>query len=121
MVAIAVGEELVPADIPALVERVRRRLGDEAGSMVVCDVGRLAVPDIGTVDALARLALAARRLGCSVILRGASPDLRDLLALAGMTRVIPCLALPVEVVGESELREEPGGVEEERDPGDPSP
>jgi hypothetical protein len=120
-VAIAIGEELVPADIPALVARVRERLEVEAAGLVVCDVGRLAGPDIGTVDALARLALAARRFGCSVILRDASPDLRELLALAGMTRVIPCLALPVEAVGEAELREEPGGVEEEGDPRDPAP
>ena len=55
--------------------------------------------DLAAVDALARLALAARRLGCAIRLRDADPDLIGLLVLVGLTR---------EVVGEPEDREEVG-------------
>jgi anti-anti-sigma regulatory factor len=41
-----------------------------------------------TVDALARLQLAARRTGCTVCLRGASPELRDLVAFMGLDSVL---------------------------------
>lgn len=47
--------------------------------------------DIGTVDVLARVALTARRLGCELELRGASPDLRALLDLAGLADVVRCV------------------------------
>jgi ABC-type transporter Mla MlaB component len=41
-----------------------------------------------TVDALARLQLAAGRLGCTVRLRNASPGLRELVALMGLDDVL---------------------------------
>jgi hypothetical protein len=54
-------------------------------------VGRTAAhPDIGVVEALARLQLAARRLGCSIRLRDPSRELCDLLDLAGLADVIVC-------------------------------
>ena len=40
--------------------------------------------DLGLVDQLARLQLAARRLGCAIELRGACPELLDLLELVGL-------------------------------------
>jgi hypothetical protein len=42
------------------------------------------------VDALARLALVAKGLGCHLQLGHASPELRDLLELAGLADVVPC-------------------------------
>ena len=59
-------------------------------------------PDLEAVDALARLALAARRLGCAIRLRDADPDLVGLLKLVGLAR---------EVVGEPEDGEEVGAEE----------
>jgi len=47
--------------------------------------------EIATVDALARLALLARRQGAVIQLRGVSPELRELIDLAGLGRI---LALP---------------------------
>jgi len=41
-----------------------------------------------TVDALARLQLAASRIGCRVELRHASDDLSDLVVLMGLHDVI---------------------------------
>lgn len=71
-------------------------------------------PHLGTVDALARLALAARRRGFELRLRRASRELRELVDLAGLAGV-----LPVEAGGEPEEREQALGVEEEGEVGDP--
>jgi anti-anti-sigma regulatory factor len=45
-------------------------------------------PDAVTVDALARLQLAARRHGCRVRLANASPELRELVAFMGLEKVL---------------------------------
>ena len=80
---------------------------------VVVDVSAFA-PDAVTVDALARLQLAARRAGRRLQLRDASDDLRKLIAFAGLDDV-----LWVEPRREAEEREERLGVEEEGQLGDP--
>ena len=53
----------------------------------LCDVTGVE-PDAVTVDALARLQLAAGRLGCTVRLRNASAELRELVALMGLRDVL---------------------------------
>lgn len=62
--------------------------GRSATSVVFCDVEGVKA-DAMTVDALARLQLAARRRRCRVRLRGASPELRELLAFMGLRDVLP--------------------------------
>lgn len=57
---------------------------------VVLDVRTLVGPDLATVDALARMALVARRLGYRVELRDAAVGLRELLALVGLAEVLAC-------------------------------
>ena len=57
-------------------------------SVVFCDV-RKAKADAQTVDALARLQLVARRNQCQVRLRGASPELCQLVAFMGLSNVLP--------------------------------
>jgi hypothetical protein len=74
-----------------------------------CDVRALA-PDALTIDALARLQLAARRVGREVALHGASRELVELIELFGLTGV-----LRVEAGGQPEEREQRLGVEEERE------
>ena len=66
--------------------------------------------DLGIVDALARLQLAARRAGYEVEVTEAPRDLRELIELAGL-----CDVLGVEPLGQAEEREERFGVEEERE------
>ncbi len=89
--------------------------------VIVCDVGALVNPDASTVDALARLALTARRLGCQVWLRNASSELRELLSLVGLGDVVPCYEdLRDGPRGETEDREQPRGVEERVDRDDPT-
>jgi anti-anti-sigma regulatory factor len=65
-------------------------LSDSEVRALVVNVAALRTSDVGTVDALARLALCAGRDGCDLVVVGASPELRELLALAGLTRVVRC-------------------------------
>ena len=82
----------VPRDaIPKVVERVRSVLEDSDGDLLVCDVGTLDDPDAVTIDLLCRLQLTAKRLGRRVLLRDARGELKDLLAWAGLTTVMPCV------------------------------
>jgi hypothetical protein len=55
--------------------------------------------DLAAVDAVARLALAGRRLGCAIRLHDADPDLVGLLALVGLAEIA---GLTGQVVGEPE-------------------
>ena len=82
-------------------------------STIVCDVGALAA-DAATLDVLARLQLAARRLGRELHLREASQELRDLVAFAGLAEV-----LRLQPGGQAEEREQRLGVEEECELDDP--
>lgn len=97
--------------------------------LVVVDVAALHHPDVATLDALARLQLAARRCGYRVQFRRACADLRDLMALAGLDDVLPLCPdsgspdsgspdSGVQGRGQPEQPEQ-AGVEEARDPGDP--
>ena len=75
-------------DLPGLCARVRALLERSAADVALCDVAGIA-PDAVTVDALARLQLGARRHGCTVHLRNASHELRELVAFMGLTAVLP--------------------------------
>jgi ABC-type transporter Mla MlaB component len=77
------------ADLPGLCTRVCQLLeGRPDAAVALCDV-RNVDPDAVTVDALARLQLAARRHGCQVRLRGVSNSLRELIAFMGLDAVLP--------------------------------
>lgn len=83
------------AALPAALDRLRARLA--AGELVL----ELRGPaDLRAVDALARLALAARRSGCALRVR-TGPPLAGLLALTGLAQ-----ALGVEVDGQPEADED---------------
>ena len=75
-------------DLPGLCDRVCAILSESAVAVAVCDVAGVD-PDAVTVDALARLQLAARRYGCQVRLRHASDELVELVDLMGLTDVLP--------------------------------
>jgi hypothetical protein len=57
-------------------------------TVVPCDV-RWLQADAATVDALARLQLAALRHGCRIGLRNASPELLELIAFIGLNKALP--------------------------------
>jgi len=75
-------------DLPGLCDRVCAILRAHGTPEIACDV-RGVPPDAVTVDALARLQLAAQRSGCRVHLRNASRDLLELVAFMGLADVLP--------------------------------
>ena len=116
-----IGRAFASADIPALCEGIQVVTVDAAAGPMVCDASALVDPDLGTIDGLARLALALRRLGYDVRLGQAPAELIGLMTLVGLADVVPCAAtLPVEVRREPEHGEELRRVEEEDDPADPA-
>jgi len=94
-VAFAIRGPITRADLPGLCERVCALLERDDADAVVCDVHGVE-PDAVTVDALARLQLAAHRHECDVVLECASPALLELVELMGLENV-----LPVERLGEA--------------------
>ncbi|MBA2263646.1 MAG: STAS domain-containing protein [Chloroflexi bacterium] len=82
---VIIGAPRATADIVELGNHIRLLPEARSADPVVCDVGELTDVDCGTVDALARLQLTAQRLGRGVCLRRISPELHDLLLLAGLS------------------------------------
>jgi ABC-type transporter Mla MlaB component len=121
-----------PGMIPSLCIDVGRLVTDTAADRLVCELSGLTQADLATVDALCRLRVTVRRLGCEIALRGAPPDLDALLAFVGLDGVLhddDGSASRIGVSGEpagsglgagrqAEQREEAGRVQEERDASD---
>jgi hypothetical protein len=72
---------------------------------VLAGAGR---PDLGTIQEIAQLGLLAKRLGGRLVLEDVTPELGELLDLAG---------LAVEMQRQPELGEQPLGVEEGEEEG----
>ena len=85
----AIWAPLGRSDLEGLCARVCRLMAESDATIAVCDVGQIGAVDAVTVDALARLQLVARRRGCEVRLRHASPILRQLVWLMGLETVLP--------------------------------
>lgn len=78
---------IAPTDLSGLCSRVCLLLDRTGAALAYCDV-RDVDADVVTVDALARLQLAAHRRCCQVRLRGASESLRELVAFLGLRDVL---------------------------------
>jgi ABC-type transporter Mla MlaB component len=87
-VSFAIRGPIARADLPGLCARVCALLEGSGARVALCDVCGVE-PDAATVDALARLQLAARRHGCRVQLRHASPELLALVEFMGLRDVLP--------------------------------
>ena len=68
-------------------------------------------PDLSVVDEVARLQLAAGRLGCAIRLRAVRTDMFDLLAFAGLREVVPAVT-PAGDDGSLQAGGEPEGPEQ---------
>jgi ABC-type transporter Mla MlaB component len=86
-IAFAIRGPITRDDLPGLSERVCALLGAGQPDVAFCDVAGVE-PDAVTVDALARLQLAAGRRGCQVRLRQASRELVELIAFLGLADVL---------------------------------
>jgi ABC-type transporter Mla MlaB component len=90
--AFAITGPIARADLPGLCDRVHALLAQSCAEVAVCDVYDVE-PDAVTVDALARLQVAARRAGRQVQLRGGSRELCELVAFMGLSDVL-CVTPP---------------------------
>ena len=88
MVTLVVSGPIEPSDLPGLCTRLCALLEHNDRPLALCDVRDIRV-DAVTVEALARLQLAAHRRGCQVRLRGASLELCELVAFMGLRDVLP--------------------------------
>ena len=86
-VAFAIRGPIARSDLPGLCTRVCALLERTHAGVALCDVSGV-VPDAVTVDALARLQLAARRHGSQVRLRQASSELLELVEFMGLSDVL---------------------------------
>jgi ABC-type transporter Mla MlaB component len=87
-IAFAIEGPIARADLPGLCNRVCGLLEKSGAEVALCDV-RGVEPDAVTIDALARLQLAAKRHHCRVRLRHASSELLELVAFMGLQDVLP--------------------------------
>jgi len=83
----AITGPIARSDLPGLCDRVCALLRESGPSVARCDVHGVD-PDAVTVDALARLQVAARRHECTVRLRHASAELIELVAFMGLADVL---------------------------------
>jgi ABC-type transporter Mla MlaB component len=119
---LVVGGPIARADVPGLCARVSELLAHADGepcAWLVCDVRAVGAGDAVTVDALARMQLAAKRRGRQIRVRHASPDLERLLSFCALSDVLRLEAAGSEPVRQAEHREQAGRVEERVEPDDP--
>jgi ABC-type transporter Mla MlaB component len=74
--------------LPGLSQRICTLLEQHDPVVAFCQVGSVD-PDAVTIDALARLQLVAKRRGCQIRLRQASPALLQLVEFLGLSDVLP--------------------------------
>ena len=120
-IVLVFGGPVTRGDVPGLCDNVCALLRASDADLILCDVGAVVDPDVAAVEALARLRVATRRLGRRMHVRNASADFEALLAFMGLGDVLPVrVDLRLEVVRQTEEREERLGVEEERELPDPA-
>jgi ABC-type transporter Mla MlaB component len=86
-VVFAIDGSIARTDVPGLCDQVAALIESTGAQVALCDVSGVA-PDAVTVDALARLRLAAQRSGCQARLQGVSGELLELLAFMGLRDVL---------------------------------
>ncbi|MDT0428024.1 MULTISPECIES: STAS domain-containing protein [Streptomyces] len=94
--AFVVTGRVTRADVPGLCAELEALLSAPGTAAVDCDVGAVVCADLVLVEALARLGLVARRAGRRLRLRNVSDELRSLLGLVGLSRVVGAETATVE-------------------------
>lgn len=87
--AVAVLGDVSADTATALCSRVVDLLRDTAADVVICDVGAVRDPVIGTVDTLLRLQLTAGRHGGRIVLGHSGGALRALISQMGVADLLP--------------------------------
>jgi ABC-type transporter Mla MlaB component len=86
-VTLTIRGPLERTDLPGLLTRTCTLLGAGDVEAIDCEVAGITADTVAT-EALARLALVARRRGCRTRLCGASPELRALVEFVGLGEVL---------------------------------
>jgi ABC-type transporter Mla MlaB component len=86
-VAFTITGPIARSDLEGLCSRVCTLFERSGASVALCDVTGVE-PDAVTVDALARLQIAAKRRGCRVHLHNASDALMELVGFMGLDDVL---------------------------------
>jgi ABC-type transporter Mla MlaB component len=86
-ISFAITGPIAREDLPGLCARVCALFERSSARVALCDVAGVDV-DAVTIEALARLQLAAQRRGCRVCLLHASQELRELVAFMGLEDVL---------------------------------
>ncbi len=81
--------------------------------VVTCDVSGFTLPDERALDVIARLQLLARRLGATVRLVNAGPELVELITWAGLSEVLTVVPADVAASGVAASGVAASGVEME--------
>ena len=84
----AIHGPIARSDLRGLARRICALLRQTPSDTWICEVGGVE-PDAVTVDALARLQLAAHRNHTKIQLENASKELKELLALMGLDQILP--------------------------------
>ncbi|MEE1941211.1 sulfate transporter [Streptomyces sp. TRM 70361] len=136
VLVLAADRPVTRADIPRLCERLHRLLEGTRADPVTVEAGEHCAADLVTVEALARLRLTARRFGRGLRLARADRALWSLLAWTGLDGQLsgppeeapdrapdewpgPDGSAGTEPRRQAEQREQPGGVQERVERGDP--
>ena len=88
--------------LPHFCEQAGVVLAQAQGRPVICDVGGVVAPDAVAVDGLARMQLAARRLGTRIRLQNVPQQLHELLELTGLYEALPVSGSVLEAKGQTE-------------------
>jgi ABC-type transporter Mla MlaB component len=86
-ISFAITGPIAREDLPGLCARVCALFERSSARVALCDVTGVDV-DAVTIEALARLQLAAQRRGCRVCLLHASQELHELVAFMGLEDVL---------------------------------
>ena len=89
MTVLAIANVVDRTRVGELCDRAAALLAPGYGELI-CDVRAVDCPDAATVDALARIQVIARQSGREMWIRGASDQLRELIAFMGLREVL-CL------------------------------
>ena len=84
---LAIQGPILRSDLPGLYDRVCALLARRRPPVLVCEVHGVEA-DAVSIEALARLALAARRHDSQLQLLGASQELRELVSFMGLDEVL---------------------------------
>ncbi|MDQ3972772.1 MAG: STAS domain-containing protein [Actinomycetota bacterium] len=117
-VTVVVDGPLDPSDAPLVCAALHAAMSGSGVAFLACRGEGLGDPDLATVDLLARLRLAAHRVGCVMRVEDPSRRLQELLMLAGLDELFAPCGSSVETRRQAEEREEAFGVEEGVQPDD---